>query len=120
MRNVAYTSLVAALLLLGTAAPAWAQATKYAQAGMGFLKIDPAADVAALGGTHIGTAGRATAMFSNPAALANRSAGSRANATSTAALTCAGTVGRFRSIRPGSRPQAGGRRRINGTRMSSS
>ena len=70
MRKVAYTSFVAVLVLLGTAAPAWAQATKFAQAGMGFLKIDVAADVAALGGTHAGTTGRATAMFSNPAAMA--------------------------------------------------
>ncbi len=70
MRKVAYTSFVAVLVLLGTAAPTWAQATKYAQAGMGFLKIDVAADVAAMGGTHAGITGRATAMFSNPAALA--------------------------------------------------
>ncbi len=70
MRKVAYTSFVAVLVLLGTAAPTWAQATKFAQAGMGFLKIDVAADVAAMGGTHAGITGRATAMFSNPAALA--------------------------------------------------
>ena len=37
---------------------------------MGFLKIDVAADVAALGGTHAGTTGKATAMFANPAAMA--------------------------------------------------
>ena len=70
MRNIAYTSFAAVLLLLGTATPAGAQATKFAQAGMGFLKIDVAADVAALGGTHAGTTGKATAMFSNPAAMA--------------------------------------------------
>ncbi len=69
MRKVAYTSFVAVLVLLGTAAPTWAQATKYAQAGMGFLKIDVAANVAAMGGTHAGNTGRATAMFSNPAAM---------------------------------------------------
>ena len=70
MRKSGYTSFVAVLLFLGTAASVQAQATKFAQAGMGFLKIDVAADVAALGGTHIGTTGRATAMFSNPAAMA--------------------------------------------------
>ena len=70
MNKQAYTLFIAVLLCLGTASLAQAQATKFAQAGMGFLKIDPAADVAALGGTHIGTAGRATSMFSNPAALA--------------------------------------------------
>ncbi len=70
MRKLVYTSFVAVLLCLGTAALAQAQATKFAQAGMGFLKIDVGADVAALGGTHMGTTGRATAMFSNPAAMA--------------------------------------------------
>ena len=70
MRKATYTLFVAVLLCLGTAMLAQAQATKFAQAGMGFLKIDPAADVAALGGTHAGVTGRATAMFSNPAAMA--------------------------------------------------
>lgn len=70
MRKPAFTLFIAVLFCLGTATLAQAQATKYGQAGMGFLKIDVAADVAALGGTHAATTGRATAAFSNPALMA--------------------------------------------------
>ncbi|MBD3274425.1 MAG: PorV/PorQ family protein [Candidatus Marinimicrobia bacterium] len=44
--------------------------TKYAQAGMTFLSIDPGARTAALGGTKIGAVGSAENMFGNPATLA--------------------------------------------------
>lgn len=70
MRKATCTLSIAILFALGVTASVQAQATKYAQAGMGFLKIDVAADVAAMGGTYIGTPGRATAVFSNPAAMA--------------------------------------------------
>ena len=70
IRKAACISFGVVLLVLGTMHPAWAQATKYAQSGMTFLKIDPAADVAALGGTYMSTSGKATSIFSNPAGLA--------------------------------------------------
>jgi hypothetical protein len=44
--------------------------TKYAQAGMTFLSIDPGARTAALGGTKVGAVGSAESMFGNPATLA--------------------------------------------------
>jgi len=44
--------------------------TKYAQAGMTFLNIDPTARVAALGGTRAATTGTEADIFANPAALA--------------------------------------------------
>lgn len=57
-------------MALGTTGMATAQATKFAQAGMGFLKIDVDSRVAAMGGTQIGGLGSANMVFSNPAGLA--------------------------------------------------
>lgn len=68
-RYTSITLFVALLFALGAAGTAQAQATKYAQAGMGFLKIDPDPRVAAMGGTYAGNIGSATAVFANPAAL---------------------------------------------------
>ncbi len=69
MRNIVTTVFSAVLLCLAGVAPASAQATKYAQAGMGFLQIVPSADVAALGGVYVASTGKATSVFSNPAGL---------------------------------------------------
>jgi len=44
--------------------------TKYAQAGMTFLNIDPTARVAALGGTRASATGTEEDIFANPAAMA--------------------------------------------------
>ena len=57
-------------MALGTVGNATSQATKYAQAGMGFLKIDVDSRVAAMGGTQIGGLGNANMAFTNPAGLA--------------------------------------------------
>ncbi len=46
-----------------------AQPVKYGQAGMKFLTIDVGGRLAAMGGTAIGVAGDASAMFTNPAGL---------------------------------------------------
>ncbi|HKJ69104.1 MAG TPA: PorV/PorQ family protein [bacterium] len=46
-----------------------AQPVKYGQAGMKFLTIDVGGRLAAMGGTAVGVAGDASAMFTNPAGL---------------------------------------------------
>ena len=58
------------LLCLGAAETSHAQAVKYGQAGMGFLKINASAKSAAMGGTYSGLQGSALNMFANPAGLA--------------------------------------------------
>lgn len=58
-------------MALGTTGAATAQATKFAQAGMAFLKIDVDSRVAAMGGTQIGGLGNANMAFTNPAGLAS-------------------------------------------------
>ena len=69
--NGSYTLLAVTLLLaLGSVEVAKAQPTKYAQAGMPFLKIDVGARTAAMGGTYASVLGGADDMFSNPAGLA--------------------------------------------------
>ena len=68
-KTILYSFVVAAMLVF-TAAPTWGQATKFAQAGMGFLKIDVDARNAAMGGTYLGSLGAANHTFGNPAALA--------------------------------------------------
>ncbi len=70
MRNWFFNLIIAGLLALGTTGMASAQATKFAQAGMGFLKIDVDSRVAAMGGTQIGGLGNANMAFTNPAGLA--------------------------------------------------
>ena len=71
MKNGLYTLVAVTLLLtLGSAEVVRAQPTKYAQAGMPFLKIDVGARTAAMGGTYASVAGSADDMFSNPAGLA--------------------------------------------------
>ena len=47
-----------------------AQPVKFAQAGMGFLKIDVGARISAMGGTQASTSGTAFDAFGNPAGLA--------------------------------------------------
>ena len=49
---------------------AFAQPTKFAQAGMGFLKIDPGARISAMGGTQASVSATAFDAFANPAGLA--------------------------------------------------
>ena len=71
MRKVVYTMLIAGMLsLLGPVQGALGQPTKYAQAGMTFLKIDVSARNAALAGTQAGVTGDIASMFANPAGLA--------------------------------------------------
>lgn len=70
-----FTSLVVALVLVVGSTASHAQATKYAQAGMTFLKIDPGARSSAMGGASMVSTGTAEAMFSNPAGLAMLSGG---------------------------------------------
>jgi len=70
MKKRAYTLIITTFLFFGLADSVFAQATKYAQAGMGFLKIDVGAQVAGMGGTYAGTIGSAASMFGNPAGLA--------------------------------------------------
>jgi hypothetical protein len=60
--------LTFSLALLGVSSLAIAQ-TKYAQAGMPFLKIDVGAR-SAMGGTYLGIVGDVESMYSNPAGLA--------------------------------------------------
>ncbi|ARA92420.1 hypothetical protein AWN76_004050 [Rhodothermaceae bacterium RA] len=71
MKKLTYTGLILALVVaLGAAGTALAQPTKYAQAGMPFLKIDVGSRIAAMGGAHASVQGSANDMFSNPAGLA--------------------------------------------------
>jgi hypothetical protein len=58
--------VLAVLLVQGAAA----QPTKFAQAGMGFLKIDVGSRIAAMGGTHASVSQTALDAFANPAGLA--------------------------------------------------
>ena len=71
MRKVVYTMVIAGMLsLLGSVQSAMGQPTKYAQAGMTFLKIDVSARNAAMAGTQAGITGDIGSMFANPAGLA--------------------------------------------------
>ena len=56
-------------MLCFSVSPSWGQAVKYGQAGMGFLKINPSARLAAMGGTYANVEGNATDMFANAAGL---------------------------------------------------
>ena len=69
MNKITTSLLVIALFLLGVQG-IQAQPVKYAQAGMGFLKIDVGSRIAAMGGTHASVSGTALDMFANPAGLA--------------------------------------------------
>ena len=70
MKKIILRTILSLALIAITALPAWSQATKFAQAGMGFLKIDIDARNAAMGGTYIGSLGTANHTFGNPAAMA--------------------------------------------------
>jgi len=69
MKSIKTIVFGAVILCQFTAISVSAQAVKYAQSGLGFLQITPSADVAALGDTYVGTTGKATSVFSNPAGL---------------------------------------------------
>lgn len=69
--RIRWNSLVlAAFFLLAGTAKINAQAIKYAQAGMPFLKLDVSPRTAAMAGVQVGAVGDALNMFSNPAGIA--------------------------------------------------
>lgn len=73
MTKTIYIPVTVFLLLMANVQPAQAQvddATKYGQAGMSFLAIEPSARVAAMGGTYAGVTGSSESIFTNQAGLA--------------------------------------------------
>ncbi len=62
--------IIFGLVLMAMNTSLQAQATKYGQAGMTFLKIDVGGRTAGMGGTSVGVVNDASSMFSNPAGLA--------------------------------------------------
>lgn len=78
MKKLSYIGCVSALVLaLGLGSTALAQPqqnagypTKFAQAGMTFLKIDVGSRIASMGGTNASVEGSANDMFANPAGMA--------------------------------------------------
>jgi len=69
MNNKSLILLVAMLLMTLLASSSQAGVTKYAQAGMAFLKIDPDARAAGMGSAATAMANNSLAMFSNPAGM---------------------------------------------------
>ncbi len=69
MTNKSLILLVAILMLTLLASSPLAGVTKYAQAGMAFLKIDPSGQSAGMGSAATAMANNAMAMFSNPAGM---------------------------------------------------
>ena len=69
MTNKSLILLVAILLMTLLASSPQAGVTKYAQAGMAFLKIDPDGQSAGMGSAATAMADNAMAMFSNPAGM---------------------------------------------------
>ena len=69
MNNKSLILLVAILLMTLLAFSLQAGVTKYAQAGMAFLKIDPDGQAAGMGSAATAMANNAMAMFSNPAGM---------------------------------------------------
>ena len=69
MNNKSLILLVAILMMTLLVSSSQAGVTKYAQAGMAFLKIDPDARSAGMGGAVTALANNSMAMFSNPAGI---------------------------------------------------
>lgn len=69
MTNKSLILLVAILLMTLLASSPQAGVTKYAQAGMAFLKIDPNGQSAGMGSAATAMGNNAMAMFANPAGL---------------------------------------------------
>ncbi len=68
--NSRFTTIALVILLCGIMIPAQAQIKKVGQAGMQFLKIEMSARSAAMGGAYTLAGSDATALFSNPAGMA--------------------------------------------------
>ena len=70
MKRILTILSILAVVLVWSPQSAFAQPTKFAQAGMGFLKIDPGARISAMGGTQASVSQTAFDAFANPAGLA--------------------------------------------------
>ena len=70
MKRLLTVISIFAVAMLWSPQGAFAQPTKFAQAGMGFLKIDPGARISAMGGTQASVSQTAFDAFANPAGLA--------------------------------------------------